>query len=80
MEQGLKLGTPIDRKLLPQYLLHGVVPRCPSGAEYSIPFVVGDHPTCPTHGDLLAGVKNLKKLPPEPIAPLTNTVSAASPK
>jgi hypothetical protein len=54
MEHKLKPGDPIAAKDLASFLPHGVIPKCPSGADYRIPLVAGGHPTCPYHGDLLA--------------------------
>jgi hypothetical protein len=53
-EKGLKPGASIKPEQLATYIWGGRIPKCPSGCEYNIPFVVDGHPTCPYHGDLLA--------------------------
>ena len=69
LEKGLKPGTAIQRSDLSQYLRGGVIPRCPSGAEYRIALVAGARPVCPVHGDLLAGVTNVRVFGDKPIYP-----------
>jgi hypothetical protein len=69
LENKLKPGDSFDPKLIFDYLKHGVVPHCPAGAEYAIPFVAGGRPVCPIHGDLLAGATNVEVLGPNPIYP-----------
>ena len=69
MEYKLKPGDPIDQKAMPDYFRGRTLPRCPAGADYMIPFVAGGRPVCPRHGDLLAGVTNVRVLGSKPIYP-----------
>src|SRR5450830_1744234 len=46
MERGLQPGEQIDPKELILYFQGKVIPKCPSGAAYEIPFVAGGHPKC----------------------------------
>lgn len=71
MECKLKPGDPINQKVMhvTDYFRGGVIPRCPSGVDYMIPFVAGGRPVCPMHGDLLAGATNIKVFGSKPIYP-----------
>ena len=54
MEKKLRPGDPLTTQDVTNYCKHGVIPRCPSGAEYKFEFRVCSHPICPIHGDLAA--------------------------
>jgi hypothetical protein len=69
LERKLEAGAEIQKSDLLEYLRGGVLPRCPSGTEYRIAFVAGGRPVCPVHGDLLAGVTNVKVFGDKPIYP-----------
>lgn len=69
MENKLKPGDPIDPRRLPDYLSRRVLPCCPSGAAYSIPYVAGGRAVCPKHGDLLASARGIEVYGPKPIYP-----------
>ena len=45
-------------KLVP-YIKGRALPKCPSGVDYVVP-PVGESPTCPYHGNLLAEVGDLE--------------------
>ena len=51
MEKKLSLGAPLDVRDVLAYEKGNKLPRCPSGAEYQIQWVVGaPPPICPYHG------------------------------
>lgn len=54
MANGLTEGSPLTEQVIVPYIKGGKLPKCPSGAEYKIQWVVGEAPPiCPYHGALV---------------------------
>lgn len=54
MANNLSEGSPLTQQEVVQYIKDGKLPKCPSGADYKIQWVVeGEPPICPYHGALI---------------------------
>jgi len=56
LEKKMKPGDPIAPNDVLDFMKDRVLPRCPSGCKYLVPYVAGGRPVCPRHGDLLREV------------------------
>lgn len=55
MSRNLSPGAPLKERDVVTFIKGGKLPKCPSGAEYHIEWVVGGTPpTCPYHGVLIS--------------------------
>ena len=57
MHEHLKVGDPISSLSFADF---GGMAQCPTGRTYILPKLIGEHPTCPVHGNLItiAGVQH----------------------
>jgi hypothetical protein len=52
LEHNLTNGTVVTVNQVTNYLIHGIMPKCPSGGIYIIG-KIGETPICSIHGDVL---------------------------